>query len=78
MTWAGVELGGTKCIAVLASGPGDVLARETVATTSPEQTLGSIAKTLSKWQSQNGFRALGVAALDPSTSIRFHRGTGIS
>ena len=50
LTWAGVELGGTKCIAVLARGPDDVLARETVATTSPEQTLGSIAETLSNWQ----------------------------
>lgn len=65
LTWAGVELGGTKCIAVLARGPDDVLARETVATTSPEQTLGSIAETLSNWQSEKGFRALGVASFGP-------------
>lgn len=40
---AGVELGGTKCVCVLASGPGDV--RETVRleTTTPDETLGAIA-----------------------------------
>lgn len=77
MTWAGVELGGTKCVAILARGQNDVLARETVATTSPDETLGAIAETLSKWQSEEGFGALGVASfgpvdLDPSSSSYGH------
>ena len=61
MTWAGVELGGTKCVAILARGPDEVLARETVPTTSPEETLGALAGMLSKWQ----FDSLGVASFGP-------------
>jgi fructokinase len=61
LTYAGVELGGTKCVAILARGPDDVLARETVATTSPDETLGTIAGILAKWQ----FEALGVASFGP-------------
>jgi fructokinase len=61
LTWAGVELGGTKCVAILARGPDEVLARETVPTTSPEETLGALAGMLSKWQ----FDSLGVASFGP-------------
>ena len=61
MSCAGVELGGTKCVAILANGPDEVLARETVATTTPDETLGAIAVLLSKWQ----FEALGVASFGP-------------
>ena len=61
MTYAGVELGGTKCVAILARGPDEVLARETVATTTPDETLDSITALLSKWQ----FEALGVASFGP-------------
>ncbi|HEY7006669.1 MAG TPA: ROK family protein, partial [Sphingomicrobium sp.] len=65
MTWAGVELGGTKSVAILARGPNEVLARETVPTSSPEETLGAIAAQLSEWQSDEGFDALGVASFGP-------------
>lgn len=61
MTYAGVELGGTKCVVLLARGPDEVIARETVATTSPEETLGAIAERLRKWE----FDALGVASFGP-------------
>ena len=61
MTYAGVELGGTKCVAILARGPDEVLARETVATTTPDETFDSITALLSKWQ----FEALGVASFGP-------------
>lgn len=72
-TLAGVELGGTKCIAILARGPADVLARETLPTTSPEETLGRIEEILKSWQSDHGFSALGVGSfgpldLDPSSA----------
>lgn len=62
MTWAGVELGGTKCVAILANGPDEVLARETVPTTTPEETLDALAAILSRWQS---VEALGVASFGP-------------
>lgn len=65
MTYAGVELGGTKCVALLARGPNDIVARETVATTTPDATLGDLAMLLSKWQSDEGFEALGVASFGP-------------
>ncbi len=65
MTWAGVELGGTKCVAILARGPGEVIARENVPTTSPDETLGALAALLSQWQPVEGFDALGVASFGP-------------
>jgi len=63
--YAGVELGGTKCVIILARGPDDVIARETVPTTSPDETLGRIDAILSHWQSEQGFAALGVASFGP-------------
>lgn len=64
-TFAGVELGGTKCVALLARGPDEILARESVPTTRPAETLGRLAETLSKWQTNKGFAALGVASFGP-------------
>jgi fructokinase len=61
LTYAGVELGGTKCVAILARGRDEILERETVPTSSPDNTLGRIAGILSKWQ----FEALGVASFGP-------------
>ncbi len=66
---AGVELGGTKCVCVLASGagpePGDV--RETVRleTTTPDETLGAIAEVLGRWRAEVGFEALGIGSFGP-------------
>ena len=65
MTYAGVELGGTKCVAILACGPTDVLAREVVATTSPEETLDRIERILREWRRERGFAGLGVASFGP-------------
>jgi len=62
LSYAGVELGGTKCVAILAIGPDEVLARETVSTTSPEETLGALAAILAEWRS---IEALGVASFGP-------------
>ena len=63
--YAGVELGGTKCIVILARSPNDVLARESVATTSPEETLGRIETILAEWQTAKHFAALGIASFGP-------------
>ncbi|WP_019830869.1 ROK family protein [Sphingomonas sp. PR090111-T3T-6A] len=62
---AGVELGGTKCVCVLATGPGGVVAEERVPTTSPEETLSAIERVLDKWQAERGFAALGLACFGP-------------
>jgi fructokinase len=65
MLYAGVELGGTKCVSILARGPGDVVAREVIPTTSPEETLGRLERTLLGWKSDHGFDALGIASFGP-------------
>lgn len=63
--FAGVELGGTKCVLVLARGPDRVLARQTLPTSTPEETLTEIERTLEKWQSVEGFAALGIGSFGP-------------
>src|SRR5438105_13377823 len=64
-TYAGVELGGTKCIAILARSPDAILSRETVPTTSPEETLGELEHILSRWRREHGFAALGIGSFGP-------------
>jgi len=63
-TYAGVELGGTKCIAILASGPDRIVARQTVPTTTPDETLGRLAEILAGWKSE-GFAGLGIGSFGP-------------
>lgn len=58
---AGIELGGTKCVALLASGPDDVRAHETIRTTDPEPTLAAIEAVLDGWR----FDAIGIASFGP-------------
>jgi fructokinase len=65
VAYAGVELGGTKCVAILANGPDAIIARESVPTTSPDETLGRIAQLLSGWRSEQGFAALGIGSFGP-------------
>ena len=59
---AGVELGGTKCIAILASGPDQVLEEVRVPTTRPEETLPALEAVLDQWR---GFAAIGIASFGP-------------
>jgi fructokinase len=65
MTFAGVELGGTKCVAILAGGPQAIVARETVPTTTPDETLGALATILSQWKTGEGCESLGIASFGP-------------
>jgi len=63
--YASVELGGTKCIAILASGPDHIIARESVPTTTPEETVGRVEEILVGWQAEQPFEALGIASFGP-------------
>jgi fructokinase len=65
VTYAGVELGGTKCIAVVADDAGGVQARQVIPTTSPDDTIGRVERTLRDWQGEHGFEALGIASFGP-------------
>jgi fructokinase len=58
---AGIELGGTKCVALLAGGPDDVRERRTVPTTDPATTLSTLEATLDGWD----FDAVGIASFGP-------------
>jgi fructokinase len=62
---AGVELGGTKCVCILGTGPNDVRAVERLPTGERESTLRQIEEVLERWRSQQGLRALGIASFGP-------------
>ena len=63
--YAGVELGGTKCVAILARGPEEVIARETVPTGLPDETLERLEVLLREWRAEHGLQALGIASFGP-------------
>lgn len=74
---AGVELGGTKCICILGSGPEDIRAQERLATGDPRTTLSRIEEVLGQWIEQHGsIAALGVAAFGPLALRRDRPGYG--
>jgi fructokinase len=63
---AGVELGGTKCVCLLGTGPADIRAQERLPTGDPDRTLGQIEDILSRWADRHGrFEAIGVASFGP-------------
>jgi fructokinase len=63
---AGVELGGTKCVCILGTGPQDVRAQERLPTGEREETLRQIEAVLERWRAQFGpVRALGIASFGP-------------
>jgi fructokinase len=64
---AGVELGGTKCVCILGTGPDDVRAVERLPTgNEPEHTLRQIESVLERWRQQHGpARSLGIASFGP-------------
>lgn len=64
---AGVELGGTKCVCILGTGPDDVRAIERLPTGDErEDTLCRIEAVLERWRHQHGApRGLGIASFGP-------------
>lgn len=65
MTFAGIELGGTKCILVLGSGPTELIARHVVPTRHPDQTLPEIERILREWRQAHDVRGIGIATFGP-------------
>lgn len=63
--FAGVEMGGTKCVCLLATGPEDIRDEVRIPTTTPAETLAAIETVLSRWQAQSVLRAIGVASFGP-------------
>jgi fructokinase len=63
----GVELGGTKCVCLVGTGPGDIRAQLSIATgRDPEATLRRIEDILHGWQAAHGpITALGIASFGP-------------
>ena len=59
---AGIELGGTKCIAILARGPDAIEDEVRIPTTRPAETLAAIEDVLARWKR---FAALGIASFGP-------------
>ncbi|SEM77112.1 fructokinase [Sphingomonas gellani] len=67
---AGVELGGTKCVCILARGPDAIEEEVRIPTTRPDETLAAVEAVLERWR---GFAALGIASFGP-VSIDRHAG----
>jgi fructokinase len=63
---AGVELGGTKCVCILASGPDDIRAEVRLDTRAPAETLHAVGEVLSRWRREAGFAALGIGSFGPA------------
>ena len=63
---AGIELGGTKCICVLGTGPADLRHQIELPTHDPPGTLAAIESVLDGWRMHGtGFAAIGLAAFGP-------------
>jgi len=62
---AGIELGGTKSIAVLARGA-DIVAQTRLPTADPQPTLAALAAQIADWQAVHGrATAIGIASFGP-------------
>ncbi|MCB5425992.1 ROK family protein [Altererythrobacter sp. CC-YST694] len=62
--FAGIELGGTKSVALLAQGR-QIVDLVRLPTLSPEETLGALRQQLGRWERDMGFQALGIASFGP-------------
>lgn len=64
---AAIELGGTKCVCMLACGPDAVQDEVRIPTTRPDETLAAIEAVLDGW---TGFSAIGIASFGPASVDR--------
>jgi fructokinase len=62
---AGIELGGTKCICLLGTGPSDVRAEVRIPTRDASSTLAAIAAVIDDWRNGQDVSAIGIASFGP-------------
>jgi fructokinase len=62
---AALELGGTKCVAVLGTGPDDLRAESRIPTGDPVETLDALDDVLQRWRDKHGFDAVGLSSFGP-------------
>jgi fructokinase len=62
--YAGLEMGGTKTIAVLGR-PGEIAERIEFPTTTPDETLGRAAHLICRWDGAEPVKAVGIASFGP-------------
>ena len=62
--FAGIELGGTKSVAILAQGR-EIVDLVRLPTLSPDETLGALREQLGRWEQSAGFHSLGIASFGP-------------
>jgi fructokinase len=63
---AGVELGGTKCVCIIGTGPQDIRDKVSIPTAQRDTTLARINSVLDGWQATHGrIEALGLASFGP-------------
>lgn len=70
---AGIELGGTKIVCLLARGPDAIEDEVRLPTTTPAETLAAIEAVLDRWR---GFAAIGIASFGPVDIDRTSPGWG--
>jgi fructokinase len=64
--YAGVELGGTKCVCTLGTNPHDIREQQVIPTRDPAVTLAAIADILTRWHAQVApLSAIGIASFGP-------------
>jgi fructokinase len=64
---AGVELGGTKCVCIIGTGPDDVREMERLPTGERDETLRQIEGVFESWRARHGgFAALGIGTFGPA------------
>ncbi|HSN70754.1 MAG TPA: ROK family protein [Steroidobacteraceae bacterium] len=74
--FAGIELGGTKCVCLLASGPDAIIDDVRIPTVEPAGTLRAIAAIIRDWQRKHSIAALGIASFGPLERNRSSPGYG--
>jgi fructokinase len=75
--YAGMELGGTKCVCTLGTSPGDIRDQQVLPTRDPAVTLPAIAEILNRWHSQGApLSAIGIASFGPLELRRDSPGYG--
>jgi len=50
----GIEMGGTKCVCTLGTGPDDIRAQQVFPTRDPQTTLASVSELIDYWWATSG------------------------